>query len=191
MKSSHDITYLLQAWRNGDQPSLEQLTPLVYRELHRMARRYMAREREGHGLQATALINEVYLRLVTVDVQWQDRAHFFAVCAQLMRRILIDFARSRDYTKRGGGAVRVPLYEAGAAVVEPAVDLVALDQALTRLSKFDARKGKVVEMRFFGGMTVEETAEALQISPETVKRDWSVARAWLMGELERGPHHGC
>jgi RNA polymerase sigma factor (TIGR02999 family) len=185
MKSSHDITHLLQAWREGDQLSLEQLTPLVYQELHRMARRYMAREREGHSLQATALINEVYLRLVKAkDVKWQDRAHFFAVCAQLMRRILTDFARARAYEKRGGGAVRVPLHEADTVAAEPAMDLAALDQALTRLSEFDARKSKVVELRFFGGMTVEETAEVLHISPETVKRDWSVARTWLMAELD-------
>src|SRR5580698_4011372 len=185
--SSSEITQLLHAWRGGDQLALERLTPVVYEELHRMARRYMARERDGHTLQTTALINEVYLRLVKVkEVEWQDRAHFFAVSAQLMRRILTDFARSHQYQKRGGGAIHVSLDEALTLSPQPALDLVALEQALTRLGQTDARKSKVVELRFFGGMTVEETAEVLHISSETVMRDWSMARAWLLRELDGG-----
>ena len=157
-----------------------------------MARHYMAREREGHTLQTTALINEVYLRLVKVkEVEWQDRAHFFAVSAQLMRRILTDFARSHQYQKRGGGAIHVSLDEALTLSPQPALDLVALEQALTRLGQTDARKSKVVELRFFGGMTVEETAEVLHISSETVMRDWSMARAWLMRELDGGGRDGA
>jgi RNA polymerase sigma-70 factor (ECF subfamily) len=189
--SSSDITQLLHAWRGGDQLALQQLTPVVYQELHRMARHYMARERDGHTLQTTALINEVYLRLVKVkEVEWQDRAHFFAVSAQLMRRILTDFARSHGYQKRGGGARQVPLDEACTASPDPGVDLVALEQALTRLGETDERKSRVVELRFFGGLTVDETAEVLQVSGETVMRDWSVARAWLLRELDRGESHG-
>lgn len=190
--SSSDITLLLHAWRGGDQLALQRLTPMVYEELHRMARHYTARERDGHTLQTTALINEVYLRLVKVkEVQWQDRAHFFAVSAQLMRRILTDFARSHGYQKRGGGARPVPLDEACLASPAPGVDLVALEQALTRLGETDARKSKVVELRFFGGLTVDETAEVLQISGETVMRDWSVARAWLLRELDRSVSDGA
>src|SRR5208282_522380 len=186
-----EITQLLHAWRGGDHLALERLTPVVYQELHRMARRYMSREREGHTLQTTALIHEVYLRLVKVkDVQWQDRAHFFAISAQLMRRILVDFARSHTYQKRGGGAQQVPLNEAFVMSPEPSVDVVALDEALARLGETDARKSKVVELRFFGGMTVEETAEVLGISPETVMRDWSVARAWLLRKLDGTVTHG-
>ena len=182
---SSEITQLLQAWRAGDQLALERLTPVVYNELHRMARSYMSRERDGHTLQTTALINEVYLRLVKAkDVEWQDRAHFFAVSAQLMRRILTDFARSRGYQKRGAGARHVSLDQAFTLSMEPVVDLVELEQALTHLGETDPRKSKVVEMRFFGGMTVGETAEVLQISPETVMRDWSLARAWLQRELD-------
>ena len=190
--SSSEITQLLHAWREGDQLALQKLTPIVYQELHRMAQRYMARERDGHTLQTTALINEVYLRLVKVkEVEWQDRAHFFAVSAQLMRRILTDFARSRGYQKRGGGAQKMSIDEVSVASAEPEVDLVALEQALTRLEETDARKSKVVELRFFGGLTVEETAEVLHISGETVMRDWSVARAWLLRELDRGASHGA
>jgi RNA polymerase sigma-70 factor (ECF subfamily) len=190
--SSSEITQLLHAWRGGDQLALQRLTPVVYEELHRMARHYMARERDGHTLQTTALINEVYLRLVKVkEVQWQDRAHFFAVSAQLMRRILTDFARSHGYQKRGGGARPVPLDEACLASSDPGVDLVALEQALTRLGQTDVRKSKVVELRFFGGLTVDETAEVLQISGETVMRDWSVARAWLLRELDRSVSDGA
>jgi RNA polymerase sigma factor (TIGR02999 family) len=188
--SSSEITQLLHAWRGGDQLALQRLMPVVYQELHRMARRYMAREKDGHTLQTTALINEVYLRLVDAEeVQWQDRAHFFAVSAQLMRRILTDFARSHGYQKRGGGVRHVPLDETCLASAEPGVDLVALENALTRLGETDARKSKVVELRFFGGLTVDETAEVLQISGETVMRDWSVARAWLLRELDGGVNH--
>jgi RNA polymerase sigma factor (TIGR02999 family) len=190
--SPSDITQLLHAWRGGDQLALERLTTVVYHELHRMAQRYMSRERDGHTLQTTALIGEVYVRLVKAnEVPWQDRAHFFAVCAQLMRRILTDFARSHGYQKRGAGAQHIPLNEAMMISPEPTVDLVALEQALTRLSETDLRKSKVVELRFFGGLTIEETAEVLQISPETVTRDWSVARAWLMRELDGGVSDGA
>jgi RNA polymerase sigma-70 factor, ECF subfamily len=191
--SSPEITQLLHAWREGDQSALQQLTPVVYRELHRIAQRYMSRERDGHTLQATALINEVYLRLVKVkEVEWQDRAHFFAVSAQLMRRILTDFARSHGYQKRGAGATHIPLDDVctvSAAAAESTVDLVSLERALTHLGETDARKSKVVELRFFGGMTVEETAEVLQISSDTVMRDWSMARAWLQRELDGGLQH--
>ena len=178
------ITELLRAWGDGDQQALEKLTPLVYKELHRVAHRYMADERAGHTLQTTALVNEVYLRLVDVrGVRWQDRAHFFAICARTMRRILIDFARSRQYQKRGGEAVSVTLDEALGVSPEPAVDFVVLDDALNALGKLDPRKTQVVELRFFGGLSVEETAEVLKISLDTVMRDWKFARAWLAREL--------
>jgi RNA polymerase sigma-70 factor, ECF subfamily len=192
--SSSEITQLLHAWREGDHLALERLTPVVYQELHRMAQRYMAREHEGHDLQTTALINEVYLRLVKVkEVEWQDRAHFFAVSARLMRRILTDFARSHGYQKRGGGVHRVPLEEVltVSGACETSVDLVALERALNHLSETDERKSKVVELRFFGGLTVEETAEVLQVSAETVMRDWSLARAWLQRELDGGTGRGA
>jgi RNA polymerase sigma factor (TIGR02999 family) len=189
--SPSEITQLLHAWRGGDSQALERLTEVVYHELHRMAQRHMARERDGHTLQTTALIGEVYVRLVKVnEVEWQDRAHFFAVCAQLMRRILTDFARSHGYQKRGAGAPHIPLDEALVISAEPQIDLVSLEQALTRLGETDLRKSKVVEMRFFGGLTVEQTAEVLRISPETVTRDWNVARAWLLRELDGGAHTG-
>jgi RNA polymerase sigma-70 factor, ECF subfamily len=184
--SPAEITQLLRSWREGDEDSLDQLTPLVYAELHRRARYYMARENEGHVLQTTALINEVYLRLVKVKLNWQDRAHFFAVCAQLMRRILIDFARARAYQKRGSTPQIVDLDRATVVSPEPPVDLVVLEEALTKLSEVDERKSKVVELRFFGGLTVQETAEVLKISPETVMRDWKMARAWLLRELDGG-----
>ena len=178
------ITELLRAWGDGDQQALEKLTPLVYKELHWVAHRYMADERAGHTLQTTALVNEVYLRLVDVrGVRWQDRAHFFAICARTMRRSLIDFARSRQYQKRGGEAVSVTLDEALGVSPEPAVDFVVLDDALNALGKLDPRKTQVVELRFFGGLNVEETAEVLKTSPETVMRDWKFARAWLGREL--------
>jgi RNA polymerase sigma-70 factor, ECF subfamily len=181
-----EITQLLKSWREGDLQSLDQLTPLVYAELHRRARYYMARENEGHVLQTTALINEVYLRLVKVNLDWQDRAHFFAVCAQLMRRILTDFARIRARQKRGSSPQMVDLDQAAGVSPEPLVDLVELEEALTKLEAVDERKSKVVELRFFGGLTVQETAEVLKISPETVMRDWGMARAWLLRELDGG-----
>jgi len=178
------ITQLLRAWGDGDQQALEKLTPLVYNELHRVAHRYMADERAGHTLQTTALVNEVYLRLVDVrGVSWQNRAHFFAICARTMRRILIDFARSRQYQKRGGEAVSVTLDDALGVSSQPAVDFVALDDAMKGLGKLEPRKSQVVELRFFGGLSVEETAEVLKISPDTVMRDWKFVRAWLAREL--------
>ena len=182
--SGHDITQLLRAWGDGDQEALRKLTPLVHAELHRAAHRHMVREQPGHTLQTTALVNEVYLRLVDVKkASWQNRAHFFAICARMMRRILIDFARARQYQKRGGEAHHVSLEEALVVPREPGGDLVALDDALNRLAALDPRKSQVVELRFFGGLSVEETAEVLKISPETVMRDWKLAKAWLRREL--------
>ena len=217
------ITQLLQAWGDGDEHALDKLVPLVQGELHKLAHRYMARERRGHTLQTTALVNEVYLRLVRArDLPWQDRAHFFAICAQSMRRILTDYARSRRYAKRGGGAHQVSLDEAPEVSRQPRGDLVALDDALNRLAtvdelppplaghgpwlrslatgmtplftlcgrdgsarlaEVDERKSRVVELRYFGGLSVEETAEVLKVSPETVMRDWKLAKAWLLREL--------
>ncbi len=178
------MTQLLLAWRSGDPAALEELTPLVYEELRRLARHYMGNERVGHTLQATALVNEAYLRLVDIHkVQWQNRAHFFAMSARLMRRILVDSARSRKYQKRGAGAQKVSLDE-GLLVVEPGRDLVALDDALEALAQVDERRSKVVEMRFFGGLSVEETAEALGVSVDTVMRDWKLAKVWLLRELK-------
>jgi RNA polymerase sigma-70 factor, ECF subfamily len=182
-----DVTQLLVAWTRGDEGALGKLVPIVYRELRRLAHRYMSGERAGHTLQTTALVHEAYERLVdTPHVRWQDRTHFFAVCAQLMRRILVDHARARRYQKRGGGARLVSLEEALVAPRERARDLVALDDALTALSAIDPRKGQVVELRFFGGLTAEETAEALKISPDTVLRDWKLAKVWLLRELSGG-----
>jgi RNA polymerase sigma-70 factor (ECF subfamily) len=180
------VTGLLLAWRGGDEAALEQLVPLVHQELHRIARGCMRGERAGHSLQATALVNEAYLRLIGAQqVDWQNRVHFLAVSARLMRRILVDFARAKNYQKRGGGAQAVTLDEA-LVVVEPGRDLIAIDEALDALAKMDERKAKVVEMRFFGGLTVEETAAALGVSPDTVMRDWRLAKAWLMRELKGG-----
>lgn len=186
-----DVTALLRAWSAGDETALEKLTPLVYDELHRTAHRYMARERAGHTLQTTALVNEVYLRLVKVsEVNWQNRAHFFAVCARLMRHILTDFARSRRYLKRGGSAALVPFEEALFAGQESPRVIVALDDALKALAGFDERKSRVVELRFFGGLSVEETAEVLRVSVETVLRDWRLAKTWLLREVSRERHDG-
>jgi RNA polymerase sigma factor, TIGR02999 family len=180
------ITRLLVDWRGGDQAALEQLIPLVHDELRRLARRHMARERVGHTLQATALVNEAFVRLIDVQqVKWQDRAHFFAMSSRLMRRILVDFARSKGYQKRGGGAQKVSFDEALVVTTEPGQDLVALDDALNALAAFDGRKAQVVEMRFFGGLSVEETAEALKVSVDTVMRDWKLAKAWLLRELKQ------
>jgi RNA polymerase sigma factor (TIGR02999 family) len=182
----NEITGLLVAWADGDESALERLIPLVYNELRHLAHRYMSRERPGHTLQTTALVNEAYLRLVNwKEAQWQSRAHFFAVSAQMMRRILVDFARDRQYLKRGGGALHVSLGEAAAFTACPSANLVALDDALTALSEMDRRKGQVVEMRFFGGLSVKEVAEVLKVSDETVMRDWRLAKVWLLRELGR------
>ena len=184
-----DVSEMLRAWSGGDQNAIKRLTPIVYRELHRLARRCMERERPGHSLQATALVNEAYVRLVDYKrMQWQDRAHFFAVSAQVMRRILVEHAR-RHNLKRGGGVQHVSLEEA-AVVGGEATDLVALDDAMNALARFDPRKVQVVEMRFFGGLSVEETAEVLKVSPVTVMRDWSTAKAWLYRELTGGTDDG-
>jgi RNA polymerase sigma-70 factor (ECF subfamily) len=177
-------TTLLLAWGRGDETALDQLIPLVHDELRRLARRHMAGERPGHTLQASALVNEAYLRLIEVNqVRWQNRAHFFAMASRVMRRILVDAARARGYQKRGGGAETVPLDEALLVSGEPRQDLIALDDALNALAAFDLRKSQVVEMRFFGGLSVEETAEALHVSADTVMRDWRLAKVWLVREL--------
>jgi len=182
--SPHQVTELLLDWSNGNQRALDELMPLVDRELQRLAHHYMRREKPGHTLQTTALVNEVYLKLVDQKrVHWKNRAHFFALSSQLMRRILVDHARKRKYAKRGGDARRISFDEALPVSRERGADLVALDDALDRLSAIDARKSKVVEMRFFGGLSVEETAEALKVSPLTVKRDWKMARAWLYNTI--------
>ena len=182
--SSHDVTQLLQAWSVGEQDALAKLTPLVYQELRRLAQRYMAQERPGQTLQATALVHEAYLRLVGVKkLNWQNRAQFFGVSAQFMRRILVDRARSRRSLKRGGDAQPVSFDEALVLSPEPGQDLVALDDALKTLATMDPRRSRVVELRFFGGLTVEETAEVLHVSPETVMHDWKLAKAWLLREL--------
>jgi len=190
--SSDDVTQLLRAWSSGDQTAFDKLLPLVYQELHLRAQRYMANERSGHTLQTTALVNEVYLRLVDTPRQnWQNRSHFFAVCAQLMRRILVDFARSRNYQKRGGGAQRLPLDEALTVCNESPTQIIAVDEALKNLAAVDHRKSRVVELRFFGGLTVEETAEVMKISPETVMRDWKMAKSWLLREISGDSAHGA
>jgi RNA polymerase sigma factor (TIGR02999 family) len=177
-------TALLLAWGHGDAAAFDQLVPLVHDELQRVARRYMARERPDHTLQATALVNEVYLRLIETDrVQWQNRAHFFAVAARMMRRILVDFARARLNDKRGGGVQRVTLDDAVAVAQAPSVDLVALDEALERLGSIDSRQSQIVELRFFGGLTLDEAAAVLKVSRDTVKRDWRFAKLWLAREL--------
>jgi RNA polymerase sigma-70 factor, ECF subfamily len=182
--TSHQVSKLLQAWGQGDEAALNQLLPLVHAELRRLARRYMFGERAGHTLQTTALVNEAYLRLVKSQrVNWQNRTHFFAVTAQLMRRILVDSARARDGEKRGGGVPRVTLDEAFVGVRASGPDLVALDDALQALSEIDPRKGRVVELRFFGGLNVEETAEVLKVAPNTVLRDWKFAKMWLKREM--------
>ena len=179
------ITELLRAWNDGEDRALEQLVPLVDGELRRLARGYMARERRGHTLQTTALINEAFVRLVDArQVRWQDRAHFLGIAARLMRRVLVDHARSRGYKKRGGEAQRISFAETLAVSPEPDFNLLALDRALERLAAVDPRKVRVVEMRYFGGLTVEETAEALHVSSDTVKRDWRLAKLWLLRDLE-------
>jgi RNA polymerase sigma factor (TIGR02999 family) len=180
----YDVTQLLVAWSNGDQAALDRLMPLVDRELHRLAHHYMRRENAGHTLQTTALVNEAYLKLIDQKhVRWKNRAHFFALSAKLMRRILVDHARGRKYAKRGGGDHRITFDEALVVSSERSADLVALDEALDKLTAIDERKGKVVELRFFGGLSVQETAEALEISAVTVMREWSMAKAWLYHSL--------
>jgi RNA polymerase sigma factor (TIGR02999 family) len=182
-----DVTRLLRAWSEGDPHALEELTPLVYRELHRRAHWHMARERSGHLLQTTALVNEIYVRMVDIrGVSWRDRAHFFAISSKLIRRVLIDAARAKGAQKRGGAVASLPLDEGLAVSDEPRADLLALDDALTALAAIDGRKSQVVELRFFGGLGVEETADVLKVSPETVKRDWRLAKAWLRRELKQG-----
>lgn len=182
--TAHEITQLLRAWSDGDQTALDRLAPLVYAELHRLARGYMHGERAGHVLQSTALINEAWMRLIDwKDVEWQNRAHFFGVAAQMMRRILVDFARERRASRRGGSAQQVSFEEVVLVSADRGAEVIALDETLNTLAKFDARKSQIVEMRFFGGLGVEETAEVLKLSPRTVKREWNLARAWLYREL--------
>ena len=190
--AGHEITELLQAWRRGDESALEKLTPRVYRELHRAAKGCMRSEREGHTLQTTALINELYLRLTDLkEVDWQNRAHFFALCARQMRRILTDQARARRSHKRGGGVPPISLDAAPIVSTRTPPEVLAIDDALKALAKVDSRKSQVVELRFFGGLNVEETAEVLRVSPDTVVRDWKLARAWLLRELSQESLDGC
>ena len=183
--SGDDVSKLLRAWSHGDQGALEKLTPIVYHELHHLAGRYMKRERAGHSLQTTALVHEVYTRLVDYKrMHWQDRAHFFAVSANMMRRILVDRARAKGMAKRGGAALRPNLDEVPElAAASKDREIVAIDDALDALAQIDPRKAKVIELRFFGGLSVEEAAEVLNISPQSVMRDWKMARAWIMAEL--------
>jgi RNA polymerase sigma factor (TIGR02999 family) len=183
--SPKGVTELLRAWSDGDDDALARLMPVVEAELRRLARGYMARERREHTLQPTALVNEVFLRLTDARlIRWQDRAHFLGIAARLMRRVLVDHARARGYRKRGGGEQRVTLDEGLAAAPDRGLDVVALDRALEALAKVDVRKSEIIEFRFFGGLTVEETAEVLHVSPDTVKRDWRLAKLWLLRELE-------
>ena len=179
-----DISGLLVAWNNGDQEALSRLVPLVYPELRRMARRHLGRRPPGHTLESAALANEVYLKLIRAGgIRCENCVHFVALCSQMIRRILVDHARGRGYAKRGGNAVHVPLDDVLLGTEARGIEVLALDEALNSLSKIDARKGRVVELRYFGGLSVEETAEVLGISPETVKRDWKMAKAWLYGVL--------
>jgi RNA polymerase sigma factor (TIGR02999 family) len=181
-----ELTQLLVDWRRGDKAALDKLMPLVYQELRRIARRYMRGERAGHSLQSAALVNEAYLRLIDIKrIDWQNRAHFFAMAAQLMRRTLVDHARSRNYAKRGGVQQKVSLSEADQFAGKPDVDLVALDDALTTLAAMNERQSRIVELQYFGGLTIKETAEVLRVSHTTVERDWTVAKAWLRRELSR------
>lgn len=182
---THEITALLQAWNHGDEQALEKLTPLIYEELHRAAKRCLWGGRQDQSLQATALINELYLRVTGMSrIRWQSRAHFVAICARQMRWILTDFYRAKQYQKRGAGAARLSLDESVLLSRETGRDLLAIDEALARLATADPRKGQVVELRFFGGLSVKETAEVLKVSVDTVMRDWKLARAWLLSELD-------
>lgn len=186
-RDAQEVTALLHRWQGGDGAALNDLVELVHNELRRVAHRQMRRERNDHTLQTSALINEAYLRLIDQRrVNWSNRAHFFAIAAQIMRRILVDYARSRGYAKRGGRAVKVPIEEVALVGPDPSPDLVALDEALTRLAREHARKARVVELRYFAGLTVEEIADVLKISTVTVMRDWSFARAWLRRTMEHG-----
>ena len=182
----HQVTRLLQEWNDGDEGALEQLMPLVHNELHRLAHQHMRSEGPGHILQTSALINEAYLRLVDQpQIRWENRNHFFGIAARLMRRILVDDARKRNSAKRGGSLIQVPLDEAAGLAQEQSANVTALDEALQRLETIDARQGRIVELRFFGGLSIEETANVLQVSPGTVMRDWTFARAWLRNEMTR------
>lgn len=184
LPKQHEITQLLAEWSDGNQSALDELYPLVYDELHRLARRYMSREKKGHTLQTTALINEAYVRLVDQkNVHWANRSHFFAISAQIMRRILIDYARRHAYAKRGGGAQQVSLDEAATVTRAPGSDLIRLDEALKSLAEMDPRRSQVVELRYFGGLNNEEIAGVLHVSENTVTRDWNMARAWLYQQL--------
>jgi RNA polymerase sigma-70 factor (ECF subfamily) len=181
---SHQVTKLLKDWSDGDESAPEQLMPLVYEELRRLAHHYMGREKPGNSLQTSALVNEAYIRLVDQSkIDWESRSHFFGIAARLMRQILVDQARRRNFAKRGGGAVRVSLNDATAVVQEQSASVVALDDALKRLAEVDPRKSRIVELRFFGGLSIEETAQALRVSAGTVMRDWTFARAWLQKEM--------
>ena len=182
--SPYQITQLLKDWGNGDETARDQLMPLVYEELHHMAHRYMRKERPGHTLQTSALVHEAYVRLVDqTDVEWQNRAHFYGIAAQMMRRILVDHARSRQYAKRGGDARPVSLDEVAMVSEERTAEVIALDEALAGLAVIDQRKSQVVELRFFGGLSIEETAGVLAVSPGTIMRDWTLAKAWLRREM--------
>lgn len=184
--STHEVTELLLDWSNGDKRALNKLMPLVYEELRRLAHRYMSRERAGHTMQTTALVNEAYVRLINrKNVQWQNRAHFFAIAAELMRTILVDHARSHASAKRGGGARKLSLEEGLVVSQERAAEVVALDDALHALAVLDPKQSRIVELRFFGGLTIEETAEVLKLSVATIKREWSTAKAWLYHELTK------
>ena len=186
-----DVTGLLQAWRGGDQAALDNLIPLLERELHRIAKHYMAAQPPGHTLQTTALVNEAYLRLIDAQrLSWHDRSHFLAVCSRIMRHVLVDHARARQAAKRGGAAGAAPLEEAWVASPEPGTDIVAIDEALGALAKLYPRKARVIELRFFGGLSVEETAGVLEVSKDTVMRDWRLARSWLARELKQEKPHG-
>lgn len=186
MEPPNEITELLVAWSGGDKKALDELMQIVYEELRRLAHRQLAKERQDHTLQTTALVNEAYLKLVDQKrMKWQSRSHFFALSSQLMRRILIDYARSRQYAKRGGGASALPLDEALAVAPERAAEMIALDEALTELAKHDERKARIVELRFFAGMSIDETSELLGVSPGTVMKDWTLAKAWLQREMDR------
>ena len=186
--TKHEVTQLLTAWGNGNQAARDQLMSVVYQELHRLAHSYMKRESPDHTLQTSALVNEAYLRLIDQKhVQWQSRAHFFGMAAQMMRRILVDYARNRRYAKRGGGVRELPLDEALPVSAERSAEVVMLDEVLDRLAEFDSRKSQIVELRFFGGLSIEETAEVLSVSPGTVMRDWTLAKAWLRREMSPHP----